>query len=185
MIMFSVTKKTATLAALLAIASVLPANAGSPRDIMASPVSTAAVQAPSEDQIVELAHRSMRVFMQSVREKSMQAFWNHISPRFRENYSVAQLDEGFKEFYKLPITGDPLAGKSPIFSENPVVDGNSVLTVRGYYTTTPSRMTFQLHYGMEGRSWKLIGIQVNVRPTSAAGSEQSADARGADPSRVL
>ena len=183
--MFSVTKKAAMLAALLAIANVLPASAGSPRDTMPSPVSTAAVQAPSDDQVVELAHGSMRVFMQAVREKSMRAFWNHISPRFRENYSVAQLDEGFKEFYNLPITGDPLAGKSPIFTENPAVDGNSVLTVRGFYATAPSRVMFQLYYGMEGRSWKLIGIQVNVKPVSTAGSGQSADARGAHRNRVL
>jgi hypothetical protein len=182
MTMFRVVTKAMTLATLLAVASVLPANAGSTRDIV--PVS-AAVQAPSDDQIVELAHSSMRTFMQSVREKSMTAFWNHISPRFRENYSVAQLDEGFKEFYNLPITGDPLAGKSPIFTEEPKVDGNSVLIVRGFYATTPSRVIFQLVYGMEGRAWKLIGIQVNVKPISTARSEQSADAGAAHRNRIL
>jgi len=56
------------------------------------------IQAPPDDQVVELADRAMRIFMTSVREKSMRALWNHISLRFRDKFSVAQLDEIFKAF---------------------------------------------------------------------------------------
>ena len=44
------------------------------------------VQLPSDDQVVELADNSMRIFMTSVREKSMRGLWDHISLRFREKY---------------------------------------------------------------------------------------------------
>ncbi|MEZ0304198.1 MAG: hypothetical protein ACAH24_19405 [Hyphomicrobiaceae bacterium] len=109
--------------ALLAAGSQHPAFAakharGEPPLLMASND----VQLPSDDQVVELADNSMRIFMTSVREKSMRGLWDHISLRFREKFSVAQLDEAFKDFYDLQITGDPLAGKSPIFTAGPAID---------------------------------------------------------------
>ena len=163
------TTKAAALAALLALGGLLPATAAEPgADARLVQTSAADLRAPSDEQVVALADRSMRVFMASVREKSMQALWDHISPRFREMYSVAQLDEAFKAFYSLPITGDPLAGKSPVFSADPRLDVNSNLIVDGYYTTTPSRMIFRLVFAMEGRAWKVIGINVNVQPMGQA-----------------
>ena len=101
------TKATA-LAVLLALGGLLPANAGGPvsRDQRPMLVSTADVQAPSEDQVVEMADRSMRVFMTSVREKSMQALWNHVSQQLKAKYSVEQLDDAFRSFYGVAITGD-------------------------------------------------------------------------------
>jgi hypothetical protein len=174
------TLATATaLAALLVFTSVHPANAAStdPRDAHLVLAAATDIQAPSDDQVVELADRSMRVFMASVREKSMQGLWNHISPRFREKFSVSQLDETFKAFYGLAITGDPLAGKSPIFKGAPVIDSNSNLIVDGFYATTPWRVGFHLVYAMEGRTWKLIGINVSAKPPSAPDASQSAPDR--------
>src|SRR5262245_41768310 len=83
-------------------------------------LASADVRAPSNDQAVELAERSMRIFMASVRGKSMQGLWTHSSARFRERFSVAQLDKVFKDFYDVTITGDPLAGKSTIFTAGPM-----------------------------------------------------------------
>ena len=126
------------------------------------------IKAPPDDQVVELADRAMRLFMASVREKSMRGLWNHISPRFREKFSVAQLDEIFKAFYGLTITGEPLAGKSPIFTAAPALDGNSNLVVDGFYATAPWRVSFHLTFAMEGRAWKLVGINVSAKPPPAA-----------------
>ncbi len=167
-----ITAKATALAALLAVATLVPANAGppAPRDAGIVLASAAGIQPPSDDQVVELADRSMRIFMQSVREGSMRALWNHVSLRLREKFSVAQLDEAFKSFYSLTITGDPLAGKSPIFSTDPAIDANSDLVVEGYYTTSPSRVSFHLVYAMEGRAWKLVGINVNATPIAAPGA---------------
>jgi len=163
------TKATA-LAVLLALGGLLPANAGGPvsRDQRPMLVSTADVQAPSEDQVVEMADRSMRVFMTSVREKSMQALWNHVSQQLKAKYSVEQLDDAFRSFYGVAITRDPLQGKSPIFTSGPAMNGEGNLVVDGYYTTTPSRISFHLVFTMEGRAWKVVGINVNAKPVTAA-----------------
>jgi hypothetical protein len=140
------------------------------------------VRLPSEGQVVELADTSMRIFMASVREKSMRGLWDHISLRFREKFSVAQLDEAFKDFYDLQITGDPLAGRSPIFTAGPAIDEHGNLTVDGYYATTPSRVSFHLTFVMEGRTWKLIEINVSAKPVATpaggtGGTRQSTPAK--------
>jgi hypothetical protein len=170
------TTKATALAALLALASLMPANAGAPapRDQMPVLVSAENIQVPSDEQVVELADRAMRVFMTSVRTKSMQALWNHVSLQLRQKFSVAQLDKAFKAFYGLSITGEPLAGKSPIFTNGPTIDGNSYLVVDGYYTTSPSRVGFHLVFAMEGRTWKVIAINVSTTPIGAANSQSSA-----------
>jgi hypothetical protein len=179
--------KTTALAALLAMACLLPANAGgvAPRDQMPILVSAADIQAPSDDEVVELADRAMRVFMASVREKSMRALWNHVSLQLREKYSVAQLDEVFGAFYSLPITGDPLAGRSPIFTAGPAIDGSSNLVVDGYYTTSPSRVSFNLTFAMEGRTWKVLSINVSVKPVAAAHGQSAPVGPGANRYQVL
>jgi hypothetical protein len=163
----------ATALATLLVFAVLPQARAEP---LASPgqplllVSAGRVQAPSDDEVVALVDRSMRVFMSSVREKSMRSLWNHISSRFRDKYSVAQLDEVFKDFYGLAITGDPLAEKSPIFTAGPAMDRDGNLVVDGYYATSPLRVRFHLTFAMEGRAWKLVGINVSAKPIEAPGA---------------
>jgi len=167
-IIATATKATA-VAALLALAGLLPANAGGPisreRPIL---VSTVDVQAPSNDQVVDLADRTMRVFMQSVREKSMQALWNYVSQPLQAQYSVAQLDDAFRSFYSASIATDQLKERKPIVTAGPTLDGNGHLIVGGYYTTAPSRISFHLEFTLEGQVWKVVGINVGAKPTTAA-----------------
>jgi hypothetical protein len=151
--------------ALFALANVHPVNATTPApDGVPLVLASADIRTPSNDQAVDLAERSMRIFMTAVREKTMQGLWTHSSARFREKFSVAQLDRVFKNFYDLTITGDPLAGKGPIFTGSPMINEDANLVVDGYYATTPWRVSFHLTFIMEGRSWKLVGINVSAKP---------------------
>ena len=162
----------AEMAATLLLALINMAAATEPAQTPLSPsivvASATEIQAPPDEQVVELADRTMRIFMTSVREKSMRGLWNHIALRFRDQFSVAQLDDVFKAFYSLRITGDPLAENSPIFTAAPLIDGNSNLVVDGFYATIPWRVSFHLVFAMEGRAWKLVGINVNAKPPPGA-----------------
>jgi len=163
------TVKMAALVALLTLSGVLPSAAG---DTPNSPSSLLQLRSqgpaiPSEAELVALADRSMRFFMLSVREKSMRTFWNHISLRFQEKFSPEQLDDVFKGFYAVPISGDPLAGKSPVFRAQPTVDANGYLAIEGLYATAPSRLHFQLVFVAEGLGWKVIGINVTLKDAGA------------------
>jgi len=127
------------------------------------------IEAPSNDQVVTLVDQSMRLFMTSVREKSMQTFWNHVSLQAQQRYSVAQFDEAFKNFYTgATFKGDPLAGRSPVFNTQPAVDANGWLAIEGYYPTTPARLEFRLQYVTEGLGWKVRSINVKMTEPSAS-----------------
>ena len=139
-------------------------------------VASSDVQAPSDDQVVELADNSMRIFMASVREKSMRGLWDHISLRFRQKFSVAQLDEVVQGLLR------PADNRRSARREKPDLHGGSRrstmhgnLIVDGYYATTPSRVSFHLVFAMEGRTWKLIDINVSAKPAMApaGGTRQS------------
>jgi hypothetical protein len=162
----------AGVAATLLLALITMAAAAEPTRSPRSPAIVVAsaleIQAPPDDQVVELADRAMRIFMTSVREKSMRGLWNHAASRFREQFSLAQLEDVFKAFYGLRITGDPLAETSPIFTAAPLLDRNSNLVVDGFYATMPWRVSFHLAFAMEGRAWKLVGINVNAKPPPGA-----------------
>ncbi len=125
------------------------------------------IEAPSNDQVVALVDQSMRLFMTSVREKSMQTFWNHVSLQAQQRHSIAQLDEAFKGFYTgVSLKGDPIAGKSPVFNTQPLVDANGWLVVEGYYPTTPARLEFRLRYVAEGLAWKVSSINLKTMDPS-------------------
>jgi hypothetical protein len=153
--------KSIALAALLVFS---PLTAAIAEQGNGQPSAYPGIAVPSEDAVVSLADRSMRIFIASVREKSMQSFWEHVSQRFQSTYSVNKLDEAYKGLFSLSITGDPLAGKSPIFTKAPAIDGNGNMVVDGFYTTTPSRISFHITYGLEGRAWKVLGLFVNIAP---------------------
>ena len=139
---------------------------------------------PSNDQAVELAERSMRIFMASVREKSMQGLWTHSSARFREKFSVAQLDKVFKGFYDLKITGDPLAGKSPIFTAGPMINGTTIWSSRLLRDHTLARqLPSHLH---DGRSQlELVGINVSAKPPPAPDLSSPPETSGEPPFQSL
>lgn len=122
------------------------------------------LQRPTDSEVVALADKSVRIFMESVSEKNMDVFWKHISLQFQKKYSSSDLDATFKDFYEVPITGDPLAGKSPIFVTRPIIDENNYLVLKGFYPTHPSRLSFHLTYVKEGFRWKVIGINASLNP---------------------
>jgi hypothetical protein len=171
---------------LFALANTDPVNATTPDSgDLPLVLASADIRTPANDQAVDLAERSMRIFMASVREKSMHELWTHSSARFREKFSVAQLDKVFKNFYDLMITGDPLAGKSPIFAADPMINEDRNLVVDGYYATTPWRVSFHLTFIMEGRNWKLVGINVSAKPPPAPHLNSHPATSGAPPFQNL
>jgi hypothetical protein len=160
--------RTVLLAATIAVGGVsvpIITNAATNRvAVMSSEKPLPQLQRPTDAEVVALADKSFRLFMTSVREKSMHTFWKHISLQFQKKYSTSDLDTAFKDFYEVPITGDPLAGRSPIFMVPPNIDENDYLVVKGFYATRPSRLSFHLTYVKEGFSWKVIGINASVDP---------------------
>jgi hypothetical protein len=69
----------------------------------------------------------------------------------------------FKEFRDRHINIQLIAAKAPISIEEPKVDDDGRLTLKGYFDTTPNRVNYDLAFIMSDGEWKLVSINVNVR----------------------
>ena len=52
---------------------------------------------------------------------------------------------------------------TPVFDENPTIDKNGVLLIKGHYPTQPNQVLFEQKYIFEGSSWKLVGLKVQIK----------------------
>ncbi|RTM02844.1 MAG: hypothetical protein EKK33_37140 [Bradyrhizobiaceae bacterium] len=80
---------------------------------------------------------------------------------FRDRFSADTLKQAFRDFAGHHI--DAVAGMPIITTEPPRIDDNGALLLRGYFDTTPSRLSYELDYAMSEGEWKLITIDVKVR----------------------
>lgn len=106
---------------------------------------------------------------------------------FRERYSPDTLKQAFRGFAGHHI--DAIAGMPIASTSEPRIDEHGALLLRGYFDTTPSRLTYELDFGVSEGQWKLIAIDVKVRSTATSASatdlvaHTAADIRGADGQR--
>src|ERR1051325_6600410 len=92
-------------------------------------------------------------------------FHAKLSKPFRDQFAPEKLADIFKEFRDKHIDFDIVAAKKPINAEEPKVDDRGVLSIKGYFDTTPSRVNYDLAFIMSDGEWKLIKIDVNVKKT--------------------
>lgn len=87
---------------------------------------------------------------------------------FRERFSADTLKQAFNSFAGHHI--DAIAGMAIVAIDDPVIDGNGALHLRGFFDTTPSRLSYELDYAVSEGEWKLIAIDVNVRAIASNAS---------------
>lgn len=96
---------------------------------------------------------------------------------FRERFSSDTLKQAFKSFAGHHI--DALAGMPIVSISEPRIDTNGILLLRGYFDTTPSRLSYELDFAVSEGEWKLIAIDVKVRSTATSASATDLVARAA------
>ena len=80
---------------------------------------------------------------------------------FRERFSADTLKQAFRSFAGHHI--DAIAGMAIVATSPPSIDDNGALHLRGYFDTTPSRLSYELDYAVAEGEWKLIAIDVKVK----------------------
>jgi len=86
-----------------------------------------------------------------------------LSKPFRDQFPPDKLSEIFKEFRDKHIDFDIIAAKPPIGTEEPKISDKGILSIKGYFDTTPSRVNYDLAFIMSDGEWKLIKINVDVK----------------------
>jgi hypothetical protein len=92
-----------------------------------------------------------------------------LSKPFRDQFPPERLKTAFKAFADNHINFDIIAAKTPISTEDARVSDEGVLSLSGYFDTTPRRVYYELEYILSDGEWKPIKINVDVKkPAEAA-----------------
>lgn len=89
-----------------------------------------------------------------------------LSKPFRDQFSPDKLAAVFKDFRDKHIDFDLIAAKKPIAAEEPKVDEKGMLSLKGYFDTSPSRVNYDLAFILSDGEWKLIQINVDLKKPS-------------------
>jgi hypothetical protein len=120
--------------------------------------------APKREEIEKLVRRSLLDFNQAVQRKDFSAFHATLSSAMRKKYTPAQIQGVFRIFIAQDIDISGIKSARPRFGPAPRLNDKGELAVNGRYPTRPSEVLFSLRYAREGGQWRLIGINVRVKP---------------------
>ena len=124
---------------------------------------------PSERELKALTRDSLLAFNRAVQAQDFTGFHKQISALWREEITAAKLKSIFQTFIEQEIDIAAVAQLEPVFDKPAAIDADGVLILVGRYPTTPTDVEFRLQYVNEKAAWKLLGIKVEVKPTSEPG----------------
>ena len=118
---------------------------------------------PSDAELKALALDSLMTFNKGLQAKSFADFHKSISIVWKKQISPEQLAEAFRTFVEKELDLTPIQNLTPAFEAPPSVNSDGVLILVGAYPTEPNKVHFTLNYVAENFSWKLIGINVEIK----------------------
>ena len=118
---------------------------------------------PLDDELGQLANRSMHDLALAIHAKDFTNFYNNIARLWQSQTNKEDLSASFKSFTEQGIDLTILDSVNPIFNEKTFIDNDGFLVLQGYYPTTPSTAYFKLKYAYEYPDWKLVSIDVRIK----------------------
>lgn len=82
------------------------------------------------------------------------------SPEFQARNTAADLSNSFADLRRRHFDLFSVALAAPQLSAVPVLDGNGMLRLTGFFPTRPLQINFDLLFQNSGGQWRLFGISV-------------------------
>ena len=121
---------------------------------------------PSNDKLQNLAKTSVLDFNDAVQSGDFSDFHDTLSKPFQKEASADKLAGVFHEFVEAGVNLKEVKGLDAKFTTKPAIvrsAGYDMLTLEGYYPTTPRKTNFKLKYINEDGDWKLSSININTK----------------------
>ncbi|HWM23743.1 MAG TPA: TIR domain-containing protein [Chthoniobacterales bacterium] len=130
---------------------------------------------PSNKEVKGLVLDSLLAFNRAIQAESFENFYGRIAELWRQETTPEKLQEIFQSFIDKGINISQIAKLDPAFDEPPAINADGFLVAKGSYTTDSSKVFFELKYVDQDGAWKLIGINVNVKPAGNSLGKNAAD----------
>jgi len=118
---------------------------------------------PDRKESARIVKNTIHLFALSVNEKNMSKLYASTAGIFQKSVSLEKLNSAMASFIKMGVDFTVLDQMEPKFTADPSIDGKGILTLEGYYETTPNHFNFELRYIREGDEWKPITINLSVK----------------------
>ena len=82
---------------------------------------------------------------------------------FRDQHASAEIKEVFKTFASRKVDFDLIAAKKPISTEAPSINDSGILSLKGYFDTSPSHLYYSLNFVVSDGEWKLLNLGVETK----------------------
>ena len=149
-------------------------------NVQAIPFVENAGQLPTDKELKKLALDSLLLFNVAIQTKSFEDFYAKIAKLWQKEVTPEKLLEIFQSFIDKKINIALIVKEEPTFEGTPAVNEDGFLAIKGSYPTKPSKVSFELKYVYEDESWKLVGINVQVKPTSDKADKKGQEAKTDD-----
>ncbi|HMG03808.1 MAG TPA: hypothetical protein VK581_00020 [Chthoniobacterales bacterium] len=118
---------------------------------------------PTDKELRKLALDSLLSFNVAVQTKDFGNFYDKSAKLWQKETSPKELREIFHSFIEKEINIAPIAKLEPAFDGTPAVNEDGFLVLKGSYPTKPNKVFFELKYFYEDESWKVVGINVQLK----------------------
>lgn len=117
---------------------------------------------PSVGKQQQLFQDTVTVFAESLADKSMKKLWDRGTADYRQQFSVEDIDQIHRQFFKYADGYLEMSKQTPIIDSAEIYKGNKTIGIRGHYPDKPAPIYFQLFFFYEGADWKFDGLGVKV-----------------------
>lgn len=149
-------------------------------NVQATPSVENTGEVPTNKEVKKLALDSLLLFNVALQTKSFDNFYTKISQLWQKEITPEELLRIFRPFVDQNANIAPIAKEQPDFDGTPTVNTDGILVLKGSYPTQPNKVFFELKYVFEDESWKLVGINVQVKPAADAPPKKGKDKKAKD-----
>lgn len=126
---------------------------------------------PPMPELKALVHATMLDFALAIKAQDFTAFHGNVSKTWQNQVTKEELDDIFRVFWDRNIDLTAIRDRQPEFSQEPTIDDDDLLILKGKYHVPPLAIVFEMSYIWEDQ-WKLFGINVNAVPASDGSAEE-------------
>ena len=149
-------------------------------NVQAAPSVENTGEVPTDREVKKLALDSLLLFNVAIQTRSFDKFYTKIATLWQKEITPEELLRIFHSFVDQNMNIALIAKEQPDFDAAPTVNADGILVLKGSYPTQPNNVFFELKYVFEDESWKLVGINVQVKPGSDAPPKKGKEKKAKD-----